>query len=167
MTVATGLPHPIDTSRFRQVASRWASGCAVVTTADAEGTPFGATITAMASLSLHPMQFLVCLDRRARTLAALRGRKAFVINILGAGQADLARRFAGRAADKFAGLACEEADGLPILPGTLAHIACKVARITDGGDHEIVIGNVVRLAVGEGEPLIHYHGGFGRFIAEP
>jgi flavin reductase (DIM6/NTAB) family NADH-FMN oxidoreductase RutF len=35
--------------------------------------------------------------------------------------------------------------------------------IFDGGDHELVTGHVVAIDVGEGNPLLFYRSGFGRF----
>ena len=90
---------------------------------------------------------------------------AFAINILSAGQHEIATRFASKAQDKFAGLDCPTVRRVPVLRGALAHIMCDVHRIFDGGDHDIVIGDVRDLAYFDGEPLLHFRGGFGHFTS--
>jgi flavin reductase (DIM6/NTAB) family NADH-FMN oxidoreductase RutF len=153
----------VETTSFKQAAGRWATGCAVVTTVDADGHWHGATMSAVTSLSLDPMQFLICLDKRARSLAALRASGTFAINFLSSDQRALAKQFASKMTDKFANLDCPTMGRLPILPGALAHIICHVARILDGGDHDIIIGDVRDLAYCDGEPLLHFRGDFGHF----
>jgi flavin reductase (DIM6/NTAB) family NADH-FMN oxidoreductase RutF len=46
------------------------------------------------------------------------------------------------------------------LEGALASIACTVKHMVDGGDHWIVIGEVIELQLGPGphEPLLFYRG---------
>jgi len=55
--------------------------------------------------------------------------------------------------------------GSPVLDGALAWIDCRHHAEHDGGDHTIVVGRVLDLAVREhdGAPLLFYRGGFGRF----
>lgn len=154
----------VDVTHFKQVAGRWASGCAVVTTVTPDGEMSGVTMSAVTSLSLDPMQFLICVDKRSRTLEALRESGRFVINMLAKGQRDVALRFASKVDDKFAATAYRMEEGLPVLDGTLGHVRCEAVRILDGGDHEIVIGEVHAVTVSEGEPLVHYRGGFGQFL---
>jgi flavin reductase (DIM6/NTAB) family NADH-FMN oxidoreductase RutF len=52
-----------------------------------------------------------------------------------------------------------------MITGSLAMIECTLGNIYEGGDHELVIGHVVSMEIGEGSPLVFYRSGFGRFVA--
>jgi len=52
-------------------------------------------------------------------------------------------------------------DGLPLLEGALAHLACRVVDVHPAGDHVLWIGEVEHLEHVEGEPLLFYTGRFG------
>ena len=116
--------------------SRWVTGVAVVTSRDETG-PRGATTNALTSLSLDPLLMLVCLDRGSNTLEAVRVSGRFCINVLAAGQEEIARRFATKASghEKLAGVAHEPVDGVPVLDGVVAWLVCELERELDGGDH--------------------------------
>jgi 3-hydroxy-9,10-secoandrosta-1,3,5(10)-triene-9,17-dione monooxygenase reductase component len=49
------------------------------------------------------------------------------------------------------------------LEGSLAWVECELEAIYDAGDHELVVGLVLDLGVGSGQPLLFYRGGFGHF----
>ena len=87
----------------------------------------------------------------------------YSIHVLGAEQAGLSRRFA-RGGAGFDGLAHEiSAEGIPLIPGTLARFDCVQQATHDGGDHLIVVGRVIRAALREGAPLVFSQGAYGRF----
>jgi 3-hydroxy-9,10-secoandrosta-1,3,5(10)-triene-9,17-dione monooxygenase reductase component len=89
----------------------------------------------------------------------------FCVNVLGAGQEELCRRFAVSGADKFAGVGYDTApvSGAPRLAGVAAWIDCTVHAVHTGGDHLIVVGRVDALgAEGPGDPLLFHRGRFAR-----
>jgi 3-hydroxy-9,10-secoandrosta-1,3,5(10)-triene-9,17-dione monooxygenase reductase component len=132
----------------------------VVTSVGEEGAA-GATANAVASLSLDPPLMLVCLDHGSRTLAAVRSSGRFAVNVLGAGEEALARRFASKAphADKWTGVAWSENEGMPRIEDALAWIGCELRDLLDGGDHVIVTGTVLDLyASGGTHPLVFHRG---------
>jgi 3-hydroxy-9,10-secoandrosta-1,3,5(10)-triene-9,17-dione monooxygenase reductase component len=143
--------------------SRWTTGVAVVTSRS-EGGPRGATTNALTSLSLDPPLVLVCLDRGSNTLDAVRTSGRFCVNILAAGQEEVARRFATKQSgeEKLAGIPHElRADGVPALGGTLAWVVCDLEREHEGGDHSILIGKPLEAGVDpHAEPLVFFGGGF-------
>jgi 3-hydroxy-9,10-secoandrosta-1,3,5(10)-triene-9,17-dione monooxygenase reductase component len=143
---------------------RFATGVCVVTAAGADG-PTGMTANAITSLSLDPLLLIVCFDRGARTLRVVRETGTFGVNVLRAGQADLAVSFASKApeAEKFAGIGFDLHDGIPVLRGAHAWIGCRLEELVEGGDHVIGIGAVSAAETGEGEPLVWYAGGYGAF----
>lgn len=144
----------------------WATGVAVVTSRDEAG-PRGATTNALTSLSLDPLLVLVALDNGSNTLEAVRGSGRFCINVLASDQEEVARRFATKASgeEKLAGIPHELIDGVPVLGGAIAWLACELDRELEGGDHTIVLGRPLEAgADGDAQPLVfygsRYHAGF-------
>lgn len=124
--------------------------------------PAGLTTNAVTSLSLDPLLLLVCFDNGSRTLTAVREARRFAVNVLAAGQEDLAAVFASKrvAREKFESVTHTVAHGVPVLDDALAWMACDLAELLPGGDHTIGIGSVTHGAAGEGEPLLFYRGGY-------
>jgi flavin reductase (DIM6/NTAB) family NADH-FMN oxidoreductase RutF len=137
------------------------TGVTVVTAVGPDG-PAGATANAVSSLSLEPMMMLAALDRGSRTLLAVQAANRFGINVLGAGQGDLARGFSakGPVAEKWEGVGWSERDGIPILDGVIAWVSCELVDLIAGGDHVIVTGQVLGVEVPGGEPLIFHRGAY-------
>jgi 3-hydroxy-9,10-secoandrosta-1,3,5(10)-triene-9,17-dione monooxygenase reductase component len=50
--------------------------------------------------------------------------------------------------------------GLPLIAGALAHIECRVAARYPGGDHEIIMGEVLALRRRDAAPLVFQRGAF-------
>ena len=147
---------------YRDTIGHFATGVTVVTTVGAAG-PAGMTTNAVASLSLDPLLLLVCFDRDARTLAVVRESRKFAVNVLRAGDEDLAAVFASKrvAREKFEAVTHTEAHGVPVLDDALAWIACELHELVPGGDHVIGIGEVVGLSsASDGDPLIWFRGGY-------
>jgi flavin reductase (DIM6/NTAB) family NADH-FMN oxidoreductase RutF len=151
----------VGPARFRSVMGHFATGVTVVTVATPEG-PVGLTANAVCSLSLEPLLLLVCFDNEARTLPAVRATGRFGVNVLAAGQEDLARLFASKRPEreKFAGVAHSVHDGIPVIDGVLAWVGCRLERLIPGGDHTIGIGAVEAAEAGRGEPLLWFRGSY-------
>ena len=153
---------------FRNALARFASGVTIVTTVDGGGRRAGFTASAFSSLSLDPPLILVCLEKRAESYPTFDAAEHFAVSILATGQTDVALRFATRGIDKFAGapVVPGELTGMPLIEGAIAHLECRVHDRPDGGDHTIIIGEVLRAASTDGEPLLHFNRKFGRFEPE-
>jgi 3-hydroxy-9,10-secoandrosta-1,3,5(10)-triene-9,17-dione monooxygenase reductase component len=151
--------HTVEPARFRAVMGNFATGVAVVTAVGPAG-PVGLTANAVCSLSLDPLLLLVCFHNGARTLGVVRATQRFGVNVLGAGQEELARLFASKAPEdaKFAGVPHSVHDGLPVIDGTIAWVGCRLERLVDGGDHTIGIGAVESAEAGDGRPLLWFRG---------
>ena len=137
------------------------SAVTVVTATGSEG-PAGATANAVTSLSLDPPLMLACLDHGSRTLEIVRGAGGFGVSVLGAGQEALARGFASKAphTEKFREVGWSERDGVPILEGAIAWVACALRETHPGGDHEIAVGEVLDAGGDGGDPLVFYAGAY-------
>src|SRR5437660_4979831 len=141
---------------------RFATGVTVVTTRVGEEL-FGMTASAVASLSLDPPLVLVCVDKRTALLEALKQSRAFAMNILREDQEALSRRFATRGPKEFGDIALTTAvTGAPIFAEALGWVDCKVTDIFPGGDHEILLGEIVAGDYREGRPLLYFHGNYAR-----
>jgi flavin reductase (DIM6/NTAB) family NADH-FMN oxidoreductase RutF len=151
----------VEPQRFREVMSHFATGVTVVTASSADG-PVGMTANAVCSLSLDPVLLLVCFDNAARTLPPVRESGRFGVNVLAAGQEELARLFASKRPEreKFAGVAHSVNDGIPVIDGVLAWVGCRLERLVPGGDHTIGIGAVEAAEAGSGEPLLWFRGSY-------
>jgi flavin reductase (DIM6/NTAB) family NADH-FMN oxidoreductase RutF len=154
-----------DTLRYRQVIGHFATGVAIVTCNGSDG-PTGLTTNAITSVSLEPLLLLVCFDNTSRTLPAVRDARRFAVNVLRAGQEELARVFASKrvARKKFESVTHMDAHGVPILDGALAWLACDLTELHAAGDHTIGIGAVTHMdADPGGEPLVWFRGDYGTF----
>jgi len=156
-------PHP-DHELFREVFGRFATGVAVITSAGPAGAG-GMTANALCSLSLDPLLALVCFENSARTLPIVREAQRFALNILSASQEHLAGVFASKLpeAEKLEGVEHRLEHGTPVIDGALAWAACELRELIAGGDHTIVIGEVVSMGLGDGEPLLWYSGRYHAF----
>jgi flavin reductase (DIM6/NTAB) family NADH-FMN oxidoreductase RutF/DNA-binding FadR family transcriptional regulator len=160
------LQHPeIDSSIFRDVVGRFASGVTVITTSHG-GQDFGMTASAMSSLSLDPPMILICVNRRAASRPAISHARVFGVNILHEDQASLAVHFATPQADKFKTLSVSRgALGCPRLPGVLAWLECEVVEEIEGGTHSVYFGKVKEAAARDGHPLAYFRGRFGQLYS--
>jgi 4-nitrophenol 2-monooxygenase / 4-nitrocatechol 4-monooxygenase, reductase component len=156
-----------DKETFRHVIGHFASGVTVLTTRDGD-EDFGATASAMSSLSLEPPMLLVCLNTRSRTQEAIHASGRLGVNILDEDQGVIAERFASsRGADKFAGIDVQRGEGgVPLLADALAFCECRVAESVVAGTHRVFLSNVIRAVAREGSPLTYFRGKFGRFEVE-
>jgi flavin reductase (DIM6/NTAB) family NADH-FMN oxidoreductase RutF len=157
---------PIDKQEFRRVLSHFAAGVTIVTTAGADGKPYGLTATAFTSVSLEPPMVLVCVDKTAESHPHFHASRVFAVNFLRAGHEHLSRRFAVSGGDKFKDLVVSRGvTGAPLLPEALGHLECRTVDILEGGDHTIFLGQVEAGDARGGEPLLYFRGAY-RQISE-
>lgn len=150
----------VSSTDYRAAISRFLTGVSIVTTRH-EGLAQGITASALASVSLEPPTLLVCLNRQSATCQAVTAAGFFAVNILAAEQEPLAKHFAAKLTDKFAGIATTEgALGAPLLDLALAQLECRVSSHTDSGTHRVFFGEVQSTRVRDGQPLAYFRGGF-------
>jgi flavin reductase (DIM6/NTAB) family NADH-FMN oxidoreductase RutF len=153
---------------FKDVMACVAAPVSIVTALSGAEVPFGATVSAFSSLSISPAMVLVSLDRRSRTLDAIRGSGRFGLNVLGADQAGTALSFATQGGvDKFRGTRWSIDHGVPRISRSAAWIAATVADLVDGGDHVVVLGRVAAAEAeetGDRAPLVYYRRSFGTHL---
>jgi flavin reductase (DIM6/NTAB) family NADH-FMN oxidoreductase RutF len=148
-------------SAFREVMASVCTPVSVVTAMSGD-LPHGTTVSAFASLSMNPPMVLVSLDLGSELLAAVRQAGHFGLNVLDSSQSALALTFARKGgAAKFAGVPWEVDGGAPRIPGASGFLACSVARLVPGGDHIIVLGDVLTARAAQGRPLTYLGRAFG------
>jgi flavin reductase (DIM6/NTAB) family NADH-FMN oxidoreductase RutF len=140
---------------------RLAGGVAVIGTAH-DGTCYGMTVNSFVSVSLDPLLVLFCCERDASLHGPVLASGVWGVSILSAEQQDLARWFATRGIpgeDQFRGRPhrCGQLTGVPLLEGSLAWFECRTWATYDGGDHTIVVGEVLDLALGNDGAALLYH----------
>jgi flavin reductase (DIM6/NTAB) family NADH-FMN oxidoreductase RutF len=152
----------LDVRELRHALGQFATGVTVITARGEDGRPIGVTANSFTSLSLDPPLVLWCLSRNAASLPAFHGCSHFGVNVLSSAQHHVSRLFATAGARKFGGETPvhEGPLGVPLLEGVLAHFICRNTRQIDAGDHVIVIGEVERYDVFEGEPLVFHSGSY-------
>jgi flavin reductase (DIM6/NTAB) family NADH-FMN oxidoreductase RutF len=153
-------PDQIDAITFRAVLGRFATGVTVITTR-AGGRAIGVTPNSFNTVSLDPPLVLWSLSLSAPSLPAFRAADRFAVSILAEDQRDLAARFTAPSPEKFLDVPVRRGlEGLPLIEGAIVHVECRVVDRYPGGDHEIMLGAIDRLAHFEGEPLVFHRGRF-------
>jgi 4-hydroxyphenylacetate 3-hydroxylase, reductase component len=148
----------IEPGRLRAVFGHFATGVAIVTATE-QGRCAGMTVNSFASLSLEPPLVLWSIAKASGNHALFTGCGEFVVHVLKADQAALARQFSSKGADRFRSVAFESSvAGTPLLQDYHARILCRTEHCYDGGDHTIIIGRVLALDEKQGEPLVFYQG---------
>jgi len=152
---------PIDSAQFRAAMSRFATGVTIVTTV-ADGIDHAMTASSFVSLSLQPPLVLVCVERDSRFHDAITVADQWGVSVLEESQQECAQWFATRGRplegqlDRVAHHRGET--GVALIDGAIAHVQCRTLQTHLAGDHDIVIGQVLALASGEGSPLVYFRG---------
>jgi flavin reductase len=160
----------LEPPAFRKVLREFVTGVTVVTSAGLVG-PCGVTANAFASVSLDPPLVLVCLNAGSSSAAMIAGNGAFAVNALAAGQEWLSRRFASpvrlRGHASFRDVPHNMGTtGAALLEGAVAWVECGLREIHAGGDHLIVVGEVLSGdADPTREPLV-FHAGRYRGVTD-
>jgi flavin reductase ActVB len=140
---------------FRDAMTRLCSGVAVITARRDDGEPCGLVATSVSSFSAAPPSVLVSVDHSSRCHRALVDGELFGVHVLTADQEQLARVFAGRGEDKFAGVEWSWDDGVARIDGALAYLRCSRSALFELYDHSLLVGDVTGGDVRDGQPLVY------------
>ena len=165
---AAGSQEAAMATRLRAAMGRFATGVTVVTTVH-EGVDHAMTANAVTSVSLDPPLVLVCVGVGSRFHDAVLGSGVWAVSVLGADQRSSATWLAtpGRPLQgQLAPVPHHRGPhtGVAVLDGSLSALECRTVGTYPGGDHTIVVGEVlgVELPDQAGEALTYYRGGYGR-----
>jgi flavin reductase (DIM6/NTAB) family NADH-FMN oxidoreductase RutF len=142
-------PQDLDPEAFRLAAGQFVSGIAVVT-ATVGGVTSALTASSFTSVSLHPLLVLVCVERAGRQHDPVVSSGTWAVSVLAEDHEPTARGLAPHTADA-AGLNGHPnhpgpVTGHPILDGALAALECRTYAVHPGGDHTILVGQVLSVA---------------------
>lgn len=150
----------IDPRAFRQTVGQFVTGVTVIAM-EVEGTIRALTANSFTSLSLNPPLVLFCLGKGTKAGQVIDRVAEFSVNILSQQQQPLSSYFAGAwPGDEPPPYAFVRAAGGPRLDGAVASIGCTVQTVHEGGDHWIVVGQVIAIHRSElpRAPLVFYGG---------
>ena len=152
---------------LREAASRFATGITVVCCVDSEGVDHAMTASSFVAVSLEPLLVSVCVERDSRFHAALGRSDGWAVSLLAADDEPAARWFATRGrplADQLRALTHHRGPqtGAAIADRALAAMECRTWATYPGGDHDIVVGEVVGIETAEDptHPLLYYRRAF-------
>ena len=151
----------MDSVAFRQALGQFATGVCVVTVNDANLGPIATTVNSFSSVSLDPALVLWSIQNASDHFSVYTECEHFGISVLNAGQADISGHYAKRGEHQ---VLTEHfgtgPSGEPQLLNALAHFSCATHAVHLGGDHHIIVGEVLGFECGEAEPLVFFAGGY-------
>jgi flavin reductase (DIM6/NTAB) family NADH-FMN oxidoreductase RutF len=117
------------------------------------------TATWLTQVSFTPPLVALGVKKDSRSLEMIRHDKVFSVNLLGKDQKAVAEHFVKPAAvvgEKLSQMRHRPGrTGAPVLEDAIAYFECEVREIAnEGGDHAIVIGEVVEAGVSRDEPSL-------------
>jgi len=153
---------PFDPRAFRNTLGQFPTGVTVITARNASGDPIGVTASSFNSVSIDPPLILWSVDKITSSADTFEQAEYFAVNVLASSQVDLSNHFASRNDDKFADISFETGvSGVPLLEGCAAQFQCKTWNLYDGGDHTIIVGEVLEYQCDESaSPLVFAKGSY-------
>jgi flavin reductase (DIM6/NTAB) family NADH-FMN oxidoreductase RutF len=162
----------VDPLQYRHAAGRMPTGILVVGTT-LDGTDHVMTVSAFTSVSLDPLLVLFCAEKIARFHDTVLAAGFWSVSVLGEDSEKTARWLATRGRpldgqldgiDHHAG----PVTGAPVLDAALSALECRTVSVYDGGDHSIIVGEVVGVSTSADDrgPLIHHQGQYRSLAPE-
>ena len=162
----------VYTAAFRRAAGQFPTGIVVVSTS-LNGTGHAMTVSAFTSVSLDPLLVLFCAEKIARFHDAVLAAGFWAVSVMDEESEKAARWLATRGRPLHGQLDTTPhhpgpQTGAPILDGALSAMECRTYAVHDGGDHSIVVGEVLGVTepAGEGGPLLYHAGRYRRLAPE-
>jgi flavin reductase (DIM6/NTAB) family NADH-FMN oxidoreductase RutF/DNA-binding MarR family transcriptional regulator len=151
-----------DVRDFRSALGHFPTGVTVITALDKKGEPIGCTASSFNSVSMEPALVLWSVDKNAFSAKIFEKADYFAINVLSENQVAISNRFAGRGEDKFKDVSYSSGlGGIPLLEGCGAQFECKTWNVYEGGDHLIIVGEVVNYSHNDSmTPLVFSRGSY-------
>ena len=153
----------MDHNLFRRACAQFATGIAVASVLDLGGSPHGMTINSFTSVSLNPPLVLISVDLTSNLLPLFEQSGHYGLSFLGQEQQEISSRFALRGQNRFDGTKWMVGTiGLPLIPGALAHLECRITQTIQAGDHSLLIAEVISADIQSGKPLLYFESGYRR-----
>jgi flavin reductase (DIM6/NTAB) family NADH-FMN oxidoreductase RutF len=155
-------PGADEADRFKRAMRRLAAAVTIVSTVK-DGEPAGLLATAVCSVSVAPPTLLACINRSARSHAAIEKSGVFCVNVLGEHQIEAARNFLSvEGADRFKFFRWSRlATGAPAIDGAVAVFDCEVTQAISAETHTVLIGRTLSVKANDAaSPLLYFEGGY-------
>lgn len=152
----------MDPIEFRNALGNFATGVCIIGAQPEGENPFGMTVNSFSSVSLDPPLVLWSLQNNSDCFAAFERTEMFSVNVLSQAQQELSNACA-----KKGNHALAEQDyhfgpaGTPIVNQSACSFECKVWARYPGGDHVIIVGEVLSMEADEDAcktPLLFHRG---------
>jgi len=153
----------IDPKLFRDALGMFTTGVCVVTTIPNNDEPIGMTINSFASVSLDPPLILWSIQLTSDCYDRFDSSNKFAVSVLSHEQEHLSNFYAKKG-DHYLdqGHYTIGSTGVPILNQAMAAFECKVWAKYPGGDHTIIVGEVMKFdALQDTRPLLFHCGKYG------
>ncbi|MFJ9693946.1 flavin reductase family protein [Kitasatospora sp. NPDC101183] len=146
-----------DPAVLRQAFGAYPTGV-VALGALLDGEPVGLAVSSFVSISLDPPMVAVSVARTSTTWPRLAEAPVLGLSVLSLGQGPLCRRLASRTGDRFAGTDWRTTPEEAVLIHDAAlWLTARVNAVYDGGDHEIVLMELLTARLFPGvEPLVFH-----------
>ena len=164
--LASAPMDELHVARFRRAAARFVTGITVVSTR-VGATDHAMTANAFTSVSLDPVLVLVCVEQEARFHDAIEAAGVWGVSILDESARAVSQWLATRGRPLHGQLDRVphhhgEVTGVPLVDQSLATFECRTTALHPGGDHTIVVGEVVSVELPDrpGRPLVYHRGSY-------
>ncbi|WP_299956338.1 flavin reductase family protein [uncultured Modestobacter sp.] len=155
---------PVDAAEYSAALRQYAAGVVLLTVRD-DIDDVGTTVTSLMSVSADPPLVALGLAAEGYPAEVLQSIGSCAVNVLGAGQAILASRFASAGRPSARHLL----ESVPwqrgpvsdaiVLDGALAALDCTVHSVVEAGTHVLVLLQVEGVPVlADGDPLVRLRG---------
>lgn len=155
------VPGAENTRQLRAAFGRFATGVTIVTATSPDG-PVGITANSFSSVSLDPPLVLWAPGKSSRRFVYFEAAEHYAVHVLGADQLELCTTFSKNAFALGAMTHVVNEFGVPLIQNCLARFECRRIACHEGGDHVIVLGEVHRAEMREGDALTFFAGNFGK-----
>jgi flavin reductase (DIM6/NTAB) family NADH-FMN oxidoreductase RutF len=156
----------MDDAARKTILRRFPYGLYAVTVAH-DGDEHGMTANWVTQAAFEPPMVVVAVENTSKTIGMIRDAHYFVINLLEAGQRELAGRL-GRTSEqvphKLKGIKTKPApvSKTPVLAEAIGWVECRTVASLPAGDHTLFLGEIVEAGMenADGQPLTQDEAGF-------
>ncbi|ACQ79385.1 flavin reductase domain protein FMN-binding [Beutenbergia cavernae DSM 12333] len=165
------VPGSVDADAYRDAVARLAGGVAVVTARSGTGVDHAVVTTSVVSASLDPPLVLFVLHADSRVNDLVGVGRTWAVSVVTARAAPAVAWLSepGRPGlGQLTGIAhhAGAASGAALLDAAAAWVECRTRWVRGAGDHDVVVGDVLAVHLGDGSDgaLVHR---LGRVLPAP
>lgn len=150
-------PMELDAATLRRAFGAYPTGVVAIS-ALRGNEPVGFAASSFVSISLEPPMAAVSVARTSTTWPRLVGAPVLGLSVLSHGQGAVCRRLASREVNRFDGVAWKATpEGAVVIEDAALWLTARVSATYDGGDHEIVLMELLTAELFSGvEPLVFH-----------